>query len=117
MATKTPRKKAELPAAEKQHADFIAKLSAVEKPTEQQKEQLKTARAALGTLRFVRIANKRIPKALKAVSGIANLAGASYTKKPEQVKAIIAALTAAVAEVERKLTGGKADSGGFTLPV
>lgn len=117
MATKTPRKKTELPAAEKAHADTITRLSAIEKPTDAQKTQLKDARSALGKLRFVRIANKRIPKALKAVSGVANLAGASYTKTPEQVKAIIAALTAAVAEVERKLSGTKAETGGFSLPV
>lgn len=117
MAINKPKKaKAELPAAEKALADQIDRLSGIEKPTDVQKSQMKELRGKLGALRFVRIANKRVPKALKAVSGIANLAGAGYTKTPEQVKAIAEALSAAVKDVERKLSGGKQDASGFTLP-
>lgn len=117
MATVKPKKsKAELPAAEKALADQIERLSGIEKPNDVQKAQLKDTRSKLGALRFVRIANKRVPKALKAVSGIGNLAGAGYSKTPAQVSAIVDALLAAVKEIERKLSGGKQEATGFTLP-
>lgn len=85
-------------------------------PTDKQKEQMSTLRETLGKLRFVRIANKRIPKTLAAINGIANLSGPGYIKSPEQVKAIVAALKDAVQSVEQKLSGAKAAATGFQLP-
>jgi len=110
------KKKAEMPKEEKVQADIIARIAKIEKPTDTQKAESKAARTELGRLRFLRIANKRIPKALKMIEGIEGLGKASYTRTEEQNKAIVKALQDAVERVELALTGGKASSGGFVLP-
>lgn len=115
----TTKRKAVQPANEKALADKIEALKKQigdKTPTAKQKDDLAGLRKELGVLRFVRIANKRIPKTLKAISGIANLAGAGYVKTDVQVKAIVKALRAEVDEVERKLTGKKESVAGFSLP-
>lgn len=84
--------------------------------TDAQKKEKKELQRALGVLRFVRIANKRVPRAVAAVEGIANLGAASYVKSDAQVKAIVARLKAAVTVVENALSGAKATSESFTVP-
>ena len=81
-----------------------------------EKSQIKSLREALGKLRFVRIGNKRIPNALRAVAAIGNLTGANYVSTEAQQKAIVDALRAAVDTLETKLAGKKQTTTGFVLP-
>jgi hypothetical protein len=122
MATKGTgtKKKAELPAAELQAANAVAafkKKYEGKDLTEAQKKEYADLRDTLGKLKFVRIANKRVPKALAAVKGIANLAGAGYVKNAAQVKAICDALDQAAKDVRGKLSGEKQSAAGFVLPI
>lgn len=115
--SKKPRKPATTPeeTALEKNIENLSKAMG-EKPTEAQKSQMASLKKDLGGKRFVRIANKRVPKALKALEGIANLGGASYVKTPEQIKAICGALSDAVKVLEAKLSGTKKTESGFTLP-
>lgn len=112
-------KESKAPAGEQKIADQITALKKQigdKEATATQKKQLADWRNELGKMRFVRIANKRVPKVLKGIIGIANLSGVGYVSTPEQQKAIIAALNQAVAGVEQKLAGVKKEETGFSLP-
>jgi hypothetical protein len=61
------------------------------------------------TDKFRRLANQRLPKAVKAIDAIAKLAtGTNYEWTSEQVEKIAAALRAAVVRVENSFEGGDA---------
>lgn len=62
--------------------------------------------------KFLRIALMRMPKVLKSISLVGNLAGSSYESTPEQKEKIVTALKSAVNEVATKLAGTKEESGG-----
>jgi len=83
--------------------------------TAKQAEDMKALRNELAQKKFVRIANNRVPKALKAIAGIGNLSGSQYQSTPEQQKAILDALRAEVSKVETKLAGKKETVAGFVL--
>lgn len=65
--------------------------------------------------RFSRLANKRVPKTLKAIANIGNLSGAGYESTPEQRAKIEAALREAVDAAVQRLNGTK--SGGVSFSV
>lgn len=67
--------------------------------------------------RFVRLAQQRATKALKAIQQIANLGGAAYESTPEQREKLIGALSAAVKTATDKLnkTPEQKAKGGFTF--
>lgn len=57
--------------------------------------------------RFRRLANRRVPRALKTIQHVANLASRqSYEYTPEQAGKLVGAMKAAVAELERRFMGG-----------
>ena len=84
--------------------------------TEAQKAEKKELAETLGKLKFVRIANKRIPRTLKAIEGIAQLGAKQYVKSEAQVTATVKALKEAVSRVESALSGRKEAQQGFQLP-
>ena len=118
MATKGKKKavqmSAEETAAKKAYDDF-AKSTEGKTLTDEQKTKKKALAAALGKLKFVRIANKRVPRARAAIAGIGNLAGKAYVKTEAQIKAICDALEQDVKTLRATLSGTKAKEG-FTLP-
>jgi len=66
--------------------------------------------------RFVRLAQARVGKALKAIELIGNLSGSGYEYTPEQVEKITAALTNRVtATMENFSTKPKTEVPAFTL--
>lgn len=112
-------KESKAPAGEQRIADQLAALKKQigdKDATSAQKTQITELRESLGKMRFVRIANKRVPKTIKAIMGIANLSGAGYISTPAQQKAISDALTKAVADTVQKLAGTVKEVSGFTLP-
>jgi hypothetical protein len=116
----TKKKAAPLPADEvKADAALKAFLKSHEGKTltEAQKEHKAELKDTLGSLRFVRIANKRVPRVLAAIESIGKLAGAGYSRTEAQSKAISTALETAAKQVSNKLLGVKAASSGFALPV
>ena len=65
---------------------------------------------------FVRLANKRVPRAVKAIELVGNLSNRSnYSYAPEDVKAVCKALKTAVAECEARFNGKAEDADGFRL--
>lgn len=112
---KAPAQSAEELAAQKALDSFLEATKGKEL-SDAQKAQKKALAAALGRLKFVRIANKRIPRALKAVGAIAKLAAGSYVKNAAQVDAIVGALEAEVKAVKAALSGVKGSESGFKLP-
>lgn len=91
-------------------------LSKVKMPSDVQKQQAKTLRGQLAPMRFKRIAEMRVPRAVKAIRGLGNLAGAGYMHTEEQAEKILTVLTDAVKFVESRLIGGKeTEEGKFTL--
>lgn len=118
-AKKVKKAKAELPVAEKTAADALTafnKRYEGKTLTDMQKTEKKALQSNLGKLRFVRIANKRLPKALASIGGLSNLAGAGYVKSEAQVKAICNALDDACKDVRSKLSGTKATAAGIVIP-
>jgi len=83
--------------------------------TDAQKKERSELRETLGRLKFVRIANKRIPRARAAIKGIGNLAGSAYSKTPAQIKAICDALESDVKALRNTLSGTKTGDA-FVLP-
>jgi hypothetical protein len=59
--------------------------------------------------RFRRLANARLPRAIKAIDAIGNLAGGSYERTDAQVALVVGALQAAVDRVQKAFAG---ESGG-----
>lgn len=118
-AKKVKKAKAELPVAEKTATDALAafnKRYEGKTLTDPQKVEKKALQSTLGKLRFVRIANKRLPKVLAAIGGLSNLAGAGYVKSEAQVKAICNAVDDAAKDMRAKLSGSKATAAGITIP-
>ena len=65
---------------------------------------------------FVRLANRRVPNAIKAVELVGNLANRmNYSFKEQDAKQIIKALRAAVVECEQRYNGEEVKLGGFQL--
>lgn len=57
--------------------------------------------------RFLRLANRRVPRALKAIQHVANLASKqSYDYTPEQAGKLCGALAYALADLRRRFEGG-----------
>ncbi len=106
----------------KAEGEAVAKMEALRKSigdkpaTDAQKKQIADYKKTIGAERFVRIGNKRVPEALAALKGVAGLTGAGYVCSEPQAKAIVAALTDAVATVEKALAGKKESAAGFKLP-
>lgn len=69
--------------------------------------QPSTKKAETRKERFVRIANLRVPKALKAIHMIGNLAGAGYEFTPEQVAKINSLLAESVAKTMQQFSNVK----------
>lgn len=119
MAKQTTKKKAVLP--EKEVA-AIAAVTAFDKRhegktlSEEQKKERKSLVDAVKALKFVRIANKRLPRTLAAIENIAKLGTSGYVRSEAQVKAIVDALEKKVARVKSALSGAKAGKEEFTLP-
>lgn len=84
-------------------------------PNETQKKRLAELKEDLAKRRFVRVANKRIPKTLKAIRNIGNLSGPGYSKTDVQIKAICEALDTEVRLVKQKLAGTKEIAPGFSV--
>jgi hypothetical protein len=82
--------------------------------TDAQKAELKDIAAKLRPLKFVRIANKRIPRCLASIKGIGALG--SYAPSDAQKTAIVKALTDAMNAATDKLGGKKEVTEGFSLP-
>lgn len=93
----------------------IDSLSKIEKRTDAQSAQLKAARTAIAPMRFVRLAEQRVPRALAAIAGIAKLSGSGYSFTEAQAGEILSALKAAVESVADKFSGTKATPQGFKL--
>lgn len=64
--------------------------------------------------RLVRLANKRVPRAVKAIALIGNLA--SYKPTENQTKYILTALSEALETVKARFAGTKQEEKSFTLP-
>lgn len=90
-------------------------ISKIEKRTEAQTAQLKTARAALAPLRFQRLAVPRVSRAIKAIESVGKLTGAGYKFTPEQADKCIKALQDAVELAASKFQGTVAEASGFSL--
>lgn len=82
--------------------------------TEAQKKERGEIAAALRPIKFVRIANKRIPRTLAAIKGVGALG--SYSPTPAQENAIGKALSDALGDALAKLGGKKEAATGFNLP-
>jgi hypothetical protein len=65
--------------------------------------------------KFVRIANLRVPNAIKKIKLIGNLSASAYRCSPEQIDKIIASLRQAVDEVGVKFKKGSKSSDQFSL--
>lgn len=94
----------------------LEKLAAVKNPTDAQKEQRKTLRGKIAPLRFVRLAQQRVPRAVKAIQAIGKLTGSGYVHTEEQAEKILKVIDSAVDAVRNKLKGeaGETESK-FTL--
>lgn len=93
----------------------IDSLSKLEKRTEAQSKQLKELRAKVAPMRFVRLAEQRVPRVLAGIVSIGKLTGAGYTFDKEQGEEIVQALKDAVESVADKFSGTKAAATGFKL--
>lgn len=65
--------------------------------------------------KFVRIANLRVPNAIKKIKLIGNLSAAAYKCTDEQIGKIISSLRQAIDEVEAKFKKGSKKSDQFSL--
>lgn len=66
--------------------------------------------------RFTRLVNRRVPKALKCLEHVANLASLqSYDYTPEQAAKIVGALTAALKRLSDRFAGQKEQQATFQL--
>lgn len=65
--------------------------------------------------KFIRIANLRVPNAIKKIKLIGNLSASAYKCTDEQIDKIIASLRQAVDEVEAKFKKGSKKSDSFSL--
>lgn len=65
--------------------------------------------------KFKRIANLRVPNAIKKIKLIGNLSASVYKYADEQVDRIIASLRQAIDEIEAKFKKGSKKSDSFSL--
>jgi len=65
--------------------------------------------------KFKRIANLRVPNAIKKIKLIGNLSASAYKYSDEQIDKIIAGLRQAVDEIEAKFKKGSKKSDSFSL--
>lgn len=65
--------------------------------------------------KFIRIANLRVPNAIKKIKLIGNLSASAYKCTEEQIGKIIASLRQAIDEVEAKFKKGSKKSDQFSL--
>ncbi|OIO81461.1 MAG: hypothetical protein COW11_01385 [Candidatus Omnitrophica bacterium CG12_big_fil_rev_8_21_14_0_65_43_15] len=65
--------------------------------------------------KFIRIANLRVPNAIKKIKLIGNLSASAYKYSEDQVSKTIASLRQAVDEVEAKFKKGSQKSDSFSL--
>lgn len=70
-------------------------------------EQRSAHRAEEKVANFKRLANKRVPNAVKGIKNVTNLTGATYSWSPEQAEKILNLLNDAIDELEMKLTKTK----------
>ncbi len=66
---------------------------------------------------FIRLAQGRTNKAVKAISLIAQLTGSAYESNETQQRAIVAALEASVDQVKEVFAGKAKSSDSFKLPL
>lgn len=119
MAKEKRAKKDNRTPEEKQLAERLENLKKEigdKTPSEAQKQLAKTLKAKLGAVRFVRIANKRVPVVLAKIEGIGALGGASYVSTEAQRKAIAEAMEKAVKDAVQNLSGKVESVSGFQLP-
>ena len=65
---------------------------------------------------FVRLANRRVPAAIKAIELVGNLSNRlTYVYEDRDVKAVVKALKTAVAECEARFAGTETRVGAFEL--
>lgn len=65
--------------------------------------------------KFKRIANLRVPNAIKKIKLIGNLSASAYKYSDEQIDKIVASLRQAIDEVEAKFKKGTKKSDSFSL--
>jgi len=65
--------------------------------------------------KFKRIANLRVPNAIKKIKLIGNLSASAYRYSDEQIEKIIASLRQAVDETEAKFKKGSKKTDSFSL--
>jgi len=65
--------------------------------------------------KFARLGMARVPRAVKAITNIGNLAGSGYESTTEQREKIITTLEAAVAAVKARFSGTADKGPAFTL--
>lgn len=119
MATKGKRKAVAMSAEELKAQEALTKFTKAHEGktlTDAQKKEKAELVSDLGKLKFVRIANKRFPRAVAAIRGIKNLSGKSYVKSAAQVEAICTTLENEVKALRDALSGTKAQSAGFVVP-
>lgn len=76
--------------------------------TEAESSKIADYKRQLGSLKFKRLAEKRVGAALKQINNVAALAGKSYTSTPGQQKEIIDALVASVEGVNTAFSAPQA---------
>jgi uncharacterized protein YnzC (UPF0291/DUF896 family) len=85
--------------------------------TDSEKKRVGELRKSLGSLRFVRLAKQRAGKAVAAIRNVAKLGGNTYTRNPEQVTKIVAALNAEVKAVADALNATTKQKESFNLDI
>lgn len=65
--------------------------------------------------KFIRIANLRVPNAIKKIKLIGNLSASAYRCTDEQIDKIVASLRQTVDEVESKFKKGSKKTDSFSL--
>jgi len=93
----------------------LEKLTELKNPTDAQKEQRKALRKQIAPLRFVRLAQQRVPRAIKAIHAVGKLTGAGYAHTEENAAKILKGIDAAIESVRAKLTGKETEAETFTL--
>lgn len=83
------------------------------KADKKQKEAAKPAGVESKNDKFTRIALMRVPKALKSIGLLENLAGSGYEGTAEQKEKILTALKTAVNDLANKFAGTKAVDADF----
>ncbi len=125
MASKaTAKQQTRKPRQPKVYADeqlIEAQITAIQEKakgrdkTDAEKTELSTLRSKLGGLRFVRLAEFRVPKALAAIGQLAKLGTPQYTRTDEDCAAIVNTLQKAVDAVKERFAGTKAVATAFKL--